>query len=131
MASRPGSDTPVKLLLDEMLSPQIARLLRERGHDVESIKGTPQHESLSDPEVVEFALTQRRAVVTNNLIDFRPLHHDAISPGGPGHFGMVFMPATFRRTKADTGRIVAALEAVLAAFPGDRDLANGETWLSE
>jgi hypothetical protein len=32
-------------------------------------------------------------------------------------------------TRADTGKIVAALEAVLSQYPGDSDLANGEAWL--
>ena len=32
-------------------------------------------------------------------------------PGGPGHFGMIFMPGNFKRTKSDAGRIIAALEA--------------------
>ena len=50
-------------------------------------------------------------------------------PGGPGHFGMIFIPGSYRRTRADTGRIVAALEAKLALYPGERDLANGEAWL--
>jgi hypothetical protein len=72
---------------------------------------------------------EHRAVVTNNLRDYRPLHHEAIVPGGPGHFGMIFMPGGYRRTRADTGRIVAALEAQLALYPGERDLANGEAWL--
>jgi hypothetical protein len=74
-------------------------------------------------------LRPRRAIVTNNLRDYRPLHADAITPGGPGHFGMVFMPGSYRRTKADTGRIISALEAKLAEYPGDGDLANGECWL--
>lgn len=129
MAGRPSGVAAVRLLLDEMLSPLIARQLRKRGHDVEAIKGNPQHEALADPEVLGLAREQGRAVVTNNLVDFRPLHHEAIAPGGPGHFGMIFMPGTYRRTKADTGRIVAALEALLAEHPGDRDLANGEAWL--
>lgn len=119
----------MKLLLDEMLSPAIADQLGERGHDVESIKGHREWEALSDPEVLDLARVERRAVVTNNLVDFRPLHHEAIAPGGPGHFGMVFMPGDYRRTSADVGRIVAALEAKLAAFPGESDLAGGETWL--
>jgi hypothetical protein len=42
---------------------------------------------------------------------------------------MIFMPSTYRRTKEDTGRIIAALEAKLAEYPGDEDLANGECWL--
>ncbi|MGD0245530.1 MAG: hypothetical protein ABSB59_35130 [Streptosporangiaceae bacterium] len=87
----------VRLLLDEMLSPAIAR--------------------------------ERRAVVTSNPRDYRPLHADAITPDGPGHSGMTFMPGTYRRTRQDTGRIIAALEAKLTEYPGDEDLANGECWL--
>lgn len=119
----------MKLLLDEMLSPAIARELRSRGHDVEPVAGNPDREALSDPEVLALARTERRAVVTNNVRDFRPLHHEAITPGGPGHFGMIFLPGNYPRTRASTGRIVAALEAVLASHPGENDLANGEAWL--
>lgn len=119
----------MKLLLDEMLSPVVAQQLCDRGQDVEAIAGHPLHAALSDREVLDLARSQGRAVVTDNLVDFRPLHHEAISPGGTGHFGMVFMAGNYRRTKADTGRIVAALEAKLAGFPGERDLADGETWL--
>jgi hypothetical protein len=119
----------VKLLLDEMLTPAIARKLRERGHDVEAVAGHPDREARSDPEVMAVARAEHRAVVANNLRDYRPLHYAAITPGGPGHFGMIFMPGSYRRTKAGTGRIIAALEAKLAEFPGEEDLANGEAWL--
>jgi hypothetical protein len=68
-------------------------------------------------------------VVTDNLVDFRPLHHEAIAAGGPGHFGMVFMPGNYRRTKADIGRIVIALAAELDEHPDDDGLVNAETWL--
>jgi hypothetical protein len=112
-----------------MLSPAIARELRERGHDVLAIAEHPGWSALSDPEVPAVARTERRAVVTNNVRDYRPLHADAITPGGAGHFGMVFMPGNYRRTKADTGRIISALKAKLAEYPGDEDLANGECWL--
>jgi predicted nuclease of predicted toxin-antitoxin system len=119
----------VRLLLDEMLSPAIARELRERGHDVLAAADYPGWVALSDPEMTALARTERRAVVTNNLSDYRPLHADAITPGGPGHFGMIVMPGTCRRPKEDPGRIIAALEAKLAEYPGDEDLANGECWL--
>jgi Domain of unknown function (DUF5615) len=118
----------VKLLLDEMLSPAIARELRARGHDAEAVAGSPDREALSDPEVLALARAEHRAIVTNNLRDFRPLHHDAITPGGAGHFGMIFLPGSHRRTKADTGRIIAALEELLTQGPGEKDLANGEAW---
>lgn len=119
----------MKLLLDEMLSPEIARQLRADGHDVEAIKGHPEWESLDDADVVDLARSQQRAVVTNNLADFRPLHHEAISPGGNGHYGMVFMSGSYRRSAADTGRIVRALAETLVQFPADASLANAETWL--
>jgi hypothetical protein len=118
----------VKLLLDEMLSPHIAQQLRGRGHDVQAIAGS-EHAQLDDPEVLELARSQRRAIVTNNVRDFRPLHVGAVQRGGAGHYGMVFMSGGFRRTKGDVGRIVAALEAKLTAYPGVEDLANAEEWL--
>ncbi len=119
----------MKLLLDEMLSPSIARELRSRGHDVSAIKENAKWESLSDREVMDLARREHRAIVTNNLRDYRPLHSAAITPGGHGHFGMVFMPGSYRRTKHDAGRIIAALEAKLSEHPGERELADGETWL--
>ena len=119
----------MKLLLDEMLSPAIARELRSRGYDVEAVAGNADREALSDPEVLALARAEHRALVTNNLRDFRPLHHEAITPGGPGHYGMIFLPGSYRRTRADTGRIIAALEAILTEYPDEADLADGEAWL--
>lgn len=119
----------MKLLLDEMLSPAIACDLRARGHDAEAIAGHPDREALSDPEVLALARAEHRAIVTNKLRDFRPLHHEAITPGGKGHYGMIFIPGTYRRTRNDIGKIVTAVETLLAEYPGETDLANGEAWL--
>jgi predicted nuclease of predicted toxin-antitoxin system len=119
----------VKLLLDEMLSPAIARELRDRGHDAESVAGHADREARSDPEVLALALAEHRTIVTSNLRDFRPLHHEAITPGGPGHYAMIFVPGTYRRTKNDTGKIITALELLLDQYPGEDDLANAEAWL--
>ena len=47
-----------------MLSPAIARELRERGHDVLATAGHPGWVALSDPEVMTLARTERRAVLT-------------------------------------------------------------------
>jgi hypothetical protein len=78
---------------------------------------------------VTLARQQQRAIVTNNLRDFRPLHAELIAPGGTGHAGMIFVPTSYRLTKGHVGRITKALEVELAAYPNDYDLANGETWL--
>ncbi len=42
---------------------------------------------------------------------------------------MVSVPSSHRRTKADAGAIVNALEAKLAEFPAEDALVDGETWL--
>jgi len=60
---------------------------------------------LSDPQVLAPARAERRAIVTNNVRDYRPLHVDAVTPGGQGHFGMIFMSGNYRRTKSAIGRI--------------------------
>ena len=117
----------MKLLLDEMFSPLVAAELRARGHDAVAIEEHDEWQSLSDPEVIALARTEQRAVVTANLRDFRPLHAQLVAPGGDGHAGMVFVPTSVRLTKAATGRIV---EVPLAQYPGDADLANGETWIA-
>jgi hypothetical protein len=119
----------LRLLLDEMLSGAIARELRARGHDVQAIQEHPEWRSFDDRRVVGLARDERRVLVTDNLIDMRPLHYEAIVPGGPGDQGMIFIPGGRPRTRADTPKIVAALEAKLGAYPGDDDLANGEDWL--
>jgi predicted nuclease of predicted toxin-antitoxin system len=119
----------VRLLLDEMLSPAIARELSARGRDVQAVAGHPEREALPDHEVLALARAERRAIVTNNVRDFRPLHAEAVTPGGPGHFGMIFMSGNYRRTKSDIGRIMPALEAKMVRYPGDEDLANAEDWL--
>jgi hypothetical protein len=119
----------LKLLLDEMFAPAIAAALRSRGHDVVAIKEHPEWQATSDPDVVSIARGARRAIVTNNVRDFRPLHAELVSAGQEGHAGMVFVPANVPRTKAATGQLVAALEVKLGEYPGDDDLANGETWI--
>jgi len=119
----------VKLLLDEMLAPAVAREPRERGHDVVAIAEREAWVSYSDDEVMALAREEHRTVVTNNLRDFRPRAAAASLPGGPGHYGLVCIPSTYRRKKADTGRIARALEDKLAAHPGDDDLYNQESWL--
>jgi hypothetical protein len=118
----------LRLLLDEMLSPAIARKLRARGHDVQAIQEHPEWCSYDDPQVLDLARAERRALVTDNLVDMRPLHYEAIAPGGLGDYGMIFIPGGRPRTRGNTGEIVAALEQKLVIHPGN-DLANGEDWL--
>ena len=119
----------MKLLLDEMFSPLVAAQLRARGHDAIAITERDEWTALSDPDVVALARTEQRAVVTANVRDFRPLHAELVAAGGEGHAGIVFVAASWRLRRAATGEIVAALEVRLTEYPGEEDLANGESWI--
>jgi predicted nuclease of predicted toxin-antitoxin system len=66
----------VRLLLDEMLSPAIAGELRARGYDVEAIKEHAEWRAYADPQVLDLARRERRALVTDNLVDTRALHYE-------------------------------------------------------
>jgi predicted nuclease of predicted toxin-antitoxin system len=119
----------LRLLLDEMLSRSIAEGLRRRGHDAIALTENPGWVSLGDAEVLELARSERRALVTNNVADFRALHLLAIQSGATGHFGIIFLSSQRRRRKADSGLIIKALEQTLADHAQDDALANSEAWI--
>ena len=56
----------MRLLLDEMLTPAIARELRARGFDVEAVAANRDREGLSDPDVLAQARAEHPAIVTAN-----------------------------------------------------------------
>lgn len=60
-----------KLLLDEMLSGEIAAQLRARGHDVRAVVEDPALVSTSDWDLLEYVTAQGRCLVTANVRDFR------------------------------------------------------------
>ena len=119
----------MKVLLDEHFSPEIARQLRDRGHDALAVREHPDARGLSDRDVLTLATTQRRAVVTENVADFIELHRAAIITNTP-HFGLVFTSSRqFPRTRRAIGRLVRALEALLSAHPSTDDLRDQTWWL--
>lgn len=130
MARGPGSDRRVRLLLDEHFSPEIARQLRTRGHDVIAVNERP--ELIGRPDRVHFASMpeQRRAIVTQDLGDFRPLLAEAMRTGTKT-YGLVCVPARLSLSRQAIGQVVTSLEQLLQQHPGDGDLIDrgGETWL--
>jgi predicted nuclease of predicted toxin-antitoxin system len=111
----------VRLLLDEMISPRIARELRGSGYDVQAIKGDrPDLAARTDREIVQRMAEERRAIVTNDVADFQAIH-DRMVAAGEAHAGMIFTSdATLPRSKAAIPRWVQALEDLLAGH-GDAD----------
>ncbi len=131
MALRPGSVRPVRLLLDEHFSPEIARQLRARGHDAIAIE--ERAELIGRADRVHFASTpeQRRAIVTQDLGDFRPLLAQAMR-AGVQTYGLVCVPARISLSREAIGQMVESLEQLLQRHPGDEDLIDrgAEVWLT-
>lgn len=115
----------MKLMLDEMISPRVARELRDRGFDVQAVKGDrPELISTPDIEVVRRIRDEQRAIVTNNVGDFQPIH-DQFMSRDEEHYGMLFTwDASLPRNKAKIALWVETLEAALKDNPGDDALRN-------
>jgi hypothetical protein len=102
----------LKLLLDEMYPRFIAEQLRARGHDVVSAHETPGS-GTADEDVFEHARTTGRAVLTENVRDYRPLA-EALLAAGESHAGLVFTTDK-RWPRSDPGALIAALDTLLAS----------------
>ncbi|MHB8431733.1 MAG: DUF5615 family PIN-like protein [Acidimicrobiales bacterium] len=61
----------MRALLDEQLSPQIAVLLGQAGYDVVAVAERDELAGRSDRSILEAASSEQRAVVTDNVKDFR------------------------------------------------------------
>lgn len=116
----------MRLLLDEMYAPAIAVELRARGHDVLSAHegAGPGLVGGDDSHVLAFARREARALVTENVRDFRPLE-SALLADGAHHAGLVYTSNLQfpRADPATTGRLVRALDALLTAAPDLLDRA--------
>jgi len=116
----------VKALLDEQLSPQIAGLLRQRGYDVDAVADRPDLVGRSDRAIFEIASSELRAVVTNNVKDFRPLAAERLA-GGQTHGGLILLPSSRIRTRAAVAVLAGAIESVLRDHPDG--LTSSERWI--
>ncbi|HUN79471.1 MAG TPA: DUF5615 family PIN-like protein [Solirubrobacteraceae bacterium] len=117
----------MKALLDEQLSDQIARLLRQRGLDAQAVVERADLRQATDHEVIETASREDRAVVTNNIKDFRPLAAERLADGR-GHAGLILLPAARSRGRQATGAIADALDALMRAHPDG--IAGAEHWIA-
>ncbi len=117
----------MKTLFDEQLSPLIAQLLRERGLDVVAVAERPDLIEASDREVVEVATGEQRAVVTNDIKDFRPIASERLSDGR-GHAGLILLPASRSRSRDATGVLADEVEALMRAHP--KGIAGSEYWIA-
>ena len=116
----------MKALLDEHLSPQIAVLLRQAGHDVEAVAERDDLVGRSDRVILEVASIEGRAVVTNNVKDFRPLAAERLAQGRH-HAGLILLPSARTRTRTAIPALAASIRDVLGQHPDG--LQGAERWI--
>src|SRR5262245_29654140 len=111
-----------------MFSPAIAAELQSRGIDARAVAADPVLRALSDLEILQTALLERRVLVTNNVADFESLRRawQAAEREVPG---LIYTSdLSFPRARAFFSRLTAALEVVAAAHETAR--RGGVLWLT-
>ena len=116
----------MRAILDEQLSPHIAVLLRQAGYNVDAVASREDLAGRSDRVIFEVACGENRAVVTNNIKDFRPLAAEWLAQGKV-HAGLVLLPSTRTRTRDTIAAVAAAIENVLRDHPDG--LSGRERWI--
>ena len=116
----------MRALLDEQLSPQIAVLLRQAGCDVEAVADRPDLVGRSDRFILEIASSEGRAVITNNIKDFRPVAAEWLARGRV-HAGLILLPASRTRTRGTIPALVDRIQTVLRDNPDG--LSGSERWI--
>jgi predicted nuclease of predicted toxin-antitoxin system len=112
-------------LLDEMNSWRVAAELRQRGYDVVAVKrDRPGLESRTDPTILEAAAAEQRAVVTNNVRDYR-VAHERMRARGDDHYGIIYTyDDTLPRNKAGFSLWVSTLQTFVDDRRADDALLN-------
>jgi hypothetical protein len=120
----------VKLLLDEHYSPEIARQLRTRGHDVVAVAERTDLVGLRDDQLLQLMAQEHRAIMTNNVKDFMPLASRA-AQRAEDHYGLLFTSDKRIPRRSDAiGRVVDGLDAFLQRHQGEDSYHNQVQWLS-
>ena len=107
----------MRLLLDEMLSADIAEGLRGRGRDVVAGDERDESRGQSDEEQFERAQAEHRALVTYNRDDYLELdrYYRQI---GREHAGLIVLNAhRFPQGRKTIGALVASLDAFVSDGP--------------
>ena len=118
----------VRLLLDEMFSPEVASELVKRGHDVVAVAADPGLVGLPDEQVLDWATDHGRCLVTENVKDDEVLRRAAAAQGTT-HAGLLYSgPRRFPRDRRFVGALVVALDKMVTAgqLPGPGEVG----WLA-
>lgn len=119
----------MRLLLDERLSPEIARQLRSRRHDVQAAVERPDLVSLPDHELFARMAVERRAILTNNVPDYMKVFNAALG-SSQEHYGLLLTDdRSMPRGRNTIGLFVRVLDEFLEAHPTEDALRNQLRWL--
>ncbi len=113
-----------------MFPAQIAVVLRQRhGVDAISLRERPDLAGRADLEVFAAAQGEGRALVTENVRDFRPIAREWEASGRVHDALILTSNRRFPRARPGTvGRLIAAL-AMLVSEAVDEEPSNEEVWL--
>jgi len=103
----------VRWLIDEMFPAAVAAELEDRGHDARAV--VHDLRGLTDGQLLDVAVAERRVLVTENVVDFARLLQD-------------------RRGEADVAAVVFALKSGLPRDPARLARALAErldTWTGD
>ncbi|MGH2397107.1 MAG: DUF5615 family PIN-like protein [bacterium] len=120
----------MRLWLDEMISAEVARQLRQRRYDVAAVQeaGHRWAWGLDDTQQLEAAVQQGRALVSYNLRDLVPLSQQWAEERRT-HWGIVLIHSQ-TIAPSDIGGIVRHLANLLAAYADDDALRDRVLFLT-
>jgi hypothetical protein len=100
----------IHLYFDEDVSVGIVENLRTRGFDVLSVRDAGAR-GKSDDDQMLYAVSQRRAIVTHNRVDFEKQHAKLLE-NGMNHYGVIV--AKRRKDAEVVTKLLALLDSVTA-----------------
>lgn len=119
----------MRLLLDEMYSPEVAARLRALGHDVISAIERDDLRATPDTDIFRLMQIEGRVIVTNNHRDYAPLANAALQ-AREVFYGIVFTSdRSVPRSKIAIPMITQLLDRLLSRHRHEEALGVGIAWL--
>jgi predicted nuclease of predicted toxin-antitoxin system len=100
----------LKLLLDEMYPPALAAALTANGVEAVTVSGLGMA-GTPDADVFAYAVTDQRAVLTENVADFVAIAAQHSTMGAHHHGLLITLSSRFSRRPSGYGRLVTAIYA--------------------
>ncbi len=109
----------MKILVDEMYPPTVAKPLRAAGIEATTVADL-RLAGASDPEVFGAAVAGGYCVLTENVGDFTRLAAEHSTSGAHHHGVLIALSSRFSRRPAGIGPLIAAIQAIAGEQIADR-----------